>query len=80
MGRDARPYIPPSRQRLTAADLYPEAAAAERRRLEAEQGQQEATRVVREPEAEREEEGELDEPTPAERQTVRDAVRALRGG
>jgi hypothetical protein len=48
-------------------------------RLEAERGRREAIRVVREPEADREE-GEIDEPTPGERRKVREAIRALRGG
>jgi hypothetical protein len=83
--RDERPQIPPWRRRPTAADLAPpEAVAAERQRLEVERQRQSATRTARahEPADERqtEPEDELDEPTPGERQRVRDAVRALRDG
>jgi hypothetical protein len=76
--RDQRPEIPPWRRRVTAADFDPEAVAAERRRIEAEQRRQEP-RV--EPQAERkpEPDQELGEPTAAVRQQVRHAVRQLRG-
>jgi hypothetical protein len=87
MPRDERPVIPPWRQRPTAADLAPpEAVAAELQRLEAERRRREAVRVPREhePEDERkpepeDEPEEVGEPTAAERQQVREAVRAHRG-
>jgi integrase len=76
MGRDARPDIPPWRRRVTAADLDPEAVAAERRRIEAEQGRRE-----REPELELERklepEPEREELSPGEQQKVREAVQGL---
>lgn len=81
LGRDTRPEIPPSRRRLTAADLYPEAAEAERRRLEAEQHRQRALQPARAGQHERqtEEEPELEEPILGVVQQVREAVRAHRG-
>jgi hypothetical protein len=84
IGRDARPEIPPWRRRATAADFWPQAAAAERRRIEREQRRAapQAT-LAPEPEAEpksqSEPDEELGEPTAAVRQQVRHAVRQLRG-
>ena len=73
---DERPYIPPWRRRATAADLFPEAAAAERQRLEA---QRREARPAPERQPEPEGEDELDEPTPGEELRVKEAVRAHRG-
>jgi hypothetical protein len=77
MGRDERPQIPPWRRRATAADFYPAEAAAEQRRLEAEQGRT-VTSSVRERQPESED--ELEELGVGERQRIRNVLRSDRGG
>jgi hypothetical protein len=75
MGRDARPVIPAWRRRAPAGAFDPEAVAAERRRIEAEQ-RRAAPQATPEPEPE----AEADELGAGEKRRVREAVRALRGG
>jgi hypothetical protein len=79
MGRDARPVIPAWRRRAPAGAFDPEAVAAERRRIEAEQ-RRAAPQATPEPEPEPEPEAEADELGAGEKRRVREAVRALRGG
>ena len=78
MGRDARPEIPPWRRRPTAADFWPQAAAAERRRIEREQ-RRAAPQAAPDPEAKPESEPEADELGAGEKRRIKEAVRALRG-